>query len=182
MNSFELILKKHKTQLRNIARSWEGNKYLRAYDLHDSDDIYQECLIAFMDAYKTYDKEISLSSFKTYVERVVRNHMIDLSLHQRSKVSGQRGDVVWQEDLVYVDDFEEAPDTLAPTDVRKDVDRTLNKLLTEEERQLYEMYYVHGLSQEEIKDILGVSQKTVSKKLGKLLLIPELRFLLSAYS
>ncbi len=182
MKSFETLVKKHEKQIRAIARSWESNKYIRAYDLHDPEDIYQECLIGFWNAYGSYDEDKELSSFKTYAERVVRNHMIDIVRHQKGKVTDSNSDdVVWNEGLQHVDDYEEAPDTLTPVDVRKDIKKALDNILTNEERNLYEMYFVQGLAMEEIAEATGTYKMDVGRKIKKLTQNPKLIEKLSAY-
>ena len=182
MKSFETLVKKHEKQIRAIARSWESNKYIRAYDLHDPEDIYQECLIGFWNAYGSYDEDKELSSFKTYAERVVRNHMIDIVRHQKGKVTDSNSDdVVWNEGLQHVDDYEEAPDTLTPVDVRKDIKKVLDDALTTDERNLYEMYFAQGLSMEEIAEATGTYKMDVGRKIKKLTQNPKLIEKLSAY-
>ena len=41
-------------------------------------------------------------------------------------------------------------------------------MLPEEDQDLYRMYYTEGYSQEEIAEMNGVSQNTVSKKLRRI--------------
>ena len=182
MKSFETLVKKHDKQIRAIARSWEDNKYIRAHDLQNSEDIYQECLIGFWDAYSSYDEDKELSSFKTYAERVIKHHMLKVVRKAKSVVAdNQTGQVVWSEGLQHVDDYEEAPDTLTPVDVRKDIKKALEEILTTDERNLYEMYFVQGLSQDEIAEFLGMSQKGISLRIEKLTQNPKLIEKLSAY-
>lgn len=40
--------------------------------------------------------------------------------------------------------------------------------LPEESQQLYQMYYLDGLSQQDIADVFDVSQNTISKRIRKL--------------
>ncbi len=40
--------------------------------------------------------------------------------------------------------------------------------LPEEQQELYRLYYIEGWSQQEIAEIKGVSQNTISKKIHKL--------------
>ena len=40
--------------------------------------------------------------------------------------------------------------------------------LPDENRQLYQMYYLDGLSQQDIADVFEVSQNTISKRIRKL--------------
>ena len=181
MNEFEVLVKENEKRIKAIARTWETNKYIRAYGLTELEDLYQECLIGFWKAYETFDETGGLSKFKTYSERVIKHHMLNITIHQRRKAAGKDGDSVWQEGLGLVDEYEEAPDTLEVSDVIKDVRRALNSELTEEAKSLYQFYFVHGLSFDEIAIVMNTYKMDVYRKLTGLLKNKRLINRLAAY-
>lgn len=181
MLDFNTEFKKYQRELEYLTHTWEGDTFIKAYDLHGRDDILQEIHTAFWNACETYEENMGCT-FRSYWNICVKRHMLDLKRHVQRKVSNPKtGDTVWQEGLDQVDDYEEAPDTLTPVDVRKDIKKALDNILTTEERNLYEMYFVQGLTLDEIGDIQGVSHQYVSKMVSKLTSNPKLIEKLSAY-
>ena len=181
MLDFNSEFKKYQKELEYLTHTWERDTFIKAYDLHGRDDILQEIHTAFWNACETYEENMGCT-FRSYWNICVKRHMINLKDTIRRKVSNPKtGGTVWQEGLDQVDDYEEAPDTLTPVDVRKDIKKALDNILTTEERNLYEMYFVQGLSQDEIAEVLGMSQKGISLRIEKLTQNPKLIEKLSAY-
>lgn len=181
MLDFDSQFKKYQKELEYLTHTWEGDTFIKAYDLHGRDDILQEINTAFWNACETYEENMGCT-FRSYWNICVKRHMLDLKRHVQRKVSNPKtGDTVWQEGLDQVDDYEEAPDTLTPVDVKKDIKKALDDVLTTEERNLYEMYFVQGLSMEEIAESTGTYKMDVGRKIKKLTQNPKLIEKLSAY-
>ena len=178
--NFNIEFKKYEKEMKYLVDTWATDKYIRAYDLHEPEDILQEIHIAFWSACKTF-KETKGDTFRTYWNNCVKNHMLDLKKHAERKVTGRTGEVVSQEGLEHVDEFEEAADTLNPTDRKKDVTRAVEDILNTDERNLYEFFFVQGRSMDDIAAILGTYKMDVSRQIKKLTSKPELAERLSAY-
>jgi RNA polymerase sigma factor (sigma-70 family) len=61
-----------------------------------------------------------------------------------------------------------AEKTAEESDPLKELIYEMVSMLPEEDQDLYRMYYTEGYSQEEIAEMKGVSQNTVSKKLRRI--------------
>lgn len=173
--------KNYEKEMQYLVKTWATDQHLRAYDLQEPEDILQEIHLSFWRALEDYNKGDVDVTFRTYWNRCVKNHMINLKDRAMRKVSGRAGGIVWQEDLSSVDDFEIAPDTLEPKDVEKDVNRAVEATLDTDERKLYELYFVDEKAMEEIAVILDTHKMSISRKIDKLINKPQLIKRLGAY-
>jgi RNA polymerase sigma factor (sigma-70 family) len=178
---FNIEFKNYEKEMRYLVKTWATDQHLRAYDLYEPEDILQEIYIAFWKALGDYNKGDVGVTFRTYWNRCVKNHMINLKDHSTRKVTGSTEEIVWQEGLDYVDEFEEAPDTLNPTDLTKDVNRALENVLSPSEVCIYDMYFRQGLTQQEISRITNTYRMDVSRAIEKIVNNQELRDRLTAY-
>ena len=78
-NAFESLILRHQSWIYNISLSMIG-------DIHSAEDITQEILIKVITKLSTYNKD--KASFRTWLYRIVVNHIINLKESKKEKVMG----------------------------------------------------------------------------------------------
>ena len=140
MEAFVHLIKKNKTNLYKVAKSYLGNE-------EDVADAIQDTVLS---AYEHIQELKNAAYFKTWITRILINHCKDLLKQQRRcMVSDQLPD--------------------RPEEVPKD-DREFYRLvgeLPEDYRAIFLLFYGEGFHTREIAQILDINENTVKSKLRR---------------
>ena len=151
-----------KTDFRDIYEAWYDRIYKYAYTLllnrEDAEDVTEDTFLAAYEHYERYDP--ARASIGTYLTRIAHNRAINLmrsAAYSRRTGSAEIPDHAGS----YKDPAEHAANA--------DMVLRLYARLKPEERELLNMRYVMQLKDREIGSSLGVSEKTVNKRINRLL-------------
>lgn len=168
--SLEELIERYKVSINSIILKYKKNINNIGLDIKD---LYQEGLIALIDAIKTYD-ETKDASFKTYANIVINRKMLDLiKSHNRVKYLSLNSAVSL--DSIIDEDGERSlydkleMDSLTPINkLISDEDRMiLKKNLTEFELKVYELKY-EGKTNSEIALILDKDVKSIRNTIDRI--------------
>lgn len=168
--SLEELIERYKVIINSIILKYKKNINNIGLDIKD---LYQEGLIALIDAIKTYD-ESKDASFKTYANIVINRKMLDLiKSHNRVKYLSLNSAVSL--DSIIDEDGERSlydkleMDSLTPINkLISDEDRMiLKENLTEFELKVYELKY-EGKTNSEIALILDKDVKSVRNTIDRI--------------
>ncbi|MEM6634136.1 MAG: RNA polymerase sigma-70 factor [Bacteroidota bacterium] len=150
--SFKKLYEAHSEALRNFV-------YYKLGDLEYAEDAVQE---SFLILWKNCAK-VPFEKAKSYLFTVVNNMLLDTVKHQKVVLK-----YFHQKQVQHV---AESPEfILEEQEFRQKLERVLNEL-PEDQRVVFLMNRVEKMKYREIAELLGISQKTVEKRMHKALLI-----------
>lgn len=140
------------------------SSYINRYSFLESDDLYQEGMIAVYFAVKSYDYKSS--SFSTFAKLCIDRAIIDLIRKHGSKKSIPQNMLVELEDSA-------ADENLSPEQIclsKEKLEEFHNKLKTLLSKKEYVVLvaYLSGLSYNEISQKLGITEKAVDNALSRI--------------
>jgi RNA polymerase sigma-70 factor (ECF subfamily) len=161
--AFALLLGHFEGRLRGLAR-----RMLRSFpsvqQLEQTDDVLQGALMRMHRALRSVEP-IDLGHFLRLAAVQIRRELLtlahryrDAARHNRGGPAGDPGDQVSPADQIPESTWD--PSELASwTELHERADR-----LPENERQVFDLIFYHGLTQEEAAEALGVSDRTVRSR------------------
>lgn len=184
MSCIEKYVNYSDEQLLELAQSDEKTAFVILFDRHgdallkkaqsfcktpaEKDDYYQEALISFYKAIKTYNQ--SKASFRTYFMTCVTNALI--SAKRSLNKNGENTEVTYTEDeqttaLKVATSCENDPQKLVERQETIDsITQKMNTLLSDFERQTLKLY-LDGNSYEQIAQKLSSTEKSVDNALQR---------------
>ena len=153
---FRLLVDRYKEKAYYFALSYVGNQ-------EDALDLSQDAFIKAYRSLKFFKLELK---FSCWFFRILRNLCIDfLREKKRKRTSSTEGD--GEKCGVYIPDSSLSPDFLMERDsLRKKIWEEINKL-KETEREVLVYKDIHGVSYEEIAEIMEIPKGTVASTLHK---------------
>jgi len=136
----------------SVIRKKKYGKIVQNWNFMDEEDLYQEGWVALLQAAKNYDasqgKDFAWYAFYWILERLGR-------IINNNKKKDEK-ETSWEKEYEIPDEVED-PDSLDE----------IKKELNEEDKEIIKLT-VEGYTQDEIGEMLGIPQQTVSYKINKI--------------
>lgn len=156
------------TEYLGLANKLAWNMYLKVKHKYEYEDLYQIACMGLIEARNKFDESKQVK-FITYAFTTIRGGLINF-VQRDKKYNIRRGvphnlsilsyefenDNGCLREKIGNDGFEE--DIITKTEINE----AINKL-SQEEKQVMKMYYVNGLLQSEIAEIMNTSQNQISR-------------------
>jgi RNA polymerase sigma-70 factor (ECF subfamily) len=152
---FEEIIKTYHKELIRFHYRFTNNRY-------DAEDLAQE---TFVKAYFKFHTLEDQSKLKSWLYQIARNIVIDFFRKNKKRREDVSLDSVILENMPEHVNYHYQQDIL-DSELRKEMDRCLNKLSTEDQK-IVKMLYYEGFSYQEIGQLFNINQNTLKSRLHR---------------
>lgn len=135
---------------------------------HDEvEDIVQD---AFMEYWRRRDNILEVQHVRAFLFRSVYTHAVNVLKHKYviGRYAKEYVELENKRMQYYHPDNNNVETDLENSELKQIIDKTIDEL-PEKRRQIFRMGYIHGMSNREIADIMGISVRTVEVHMYKAL-------------